>query len=147
MSIKRGRQSDSIVSICRAGLGDSLRTVITFTPSDYEVLYLRADLEGDRHHRRKLHEDFVDIERFGFASQGRFNQLSAEHDTEPEIGSYVATIRVFTNGFVARVIVGDYGVVVTTDELDIASFEDLAVAIRTLLAEQSARDLATMLDD
>jgi len=127
--------SDSVVSAARTTLGDSLRSVITFTPGDYDVVYLRRDLAGDPVGRR-LRSEFVDIERFGFTSQGRFNRLSAEHGTEPEIGEYVATIRAFTNGFVTRVIVGDHGVLVTTDELEIGTFEELAVALRTLLATE-----------
>ena len=133
MSTAPARRSDSVVSAARTTLGDSLRSVITFTPSDHEVVYLRRDLADDPVGRRTRSE-FVDVERFGFASQGRFNRLSAEHGIEPEIGAYVATLRVFSNGFVARVIVGDHGVLVTTDELDIGSFEELAVTLRKLLA-------------
>lgn len=138
MSNATAPRSDSIVSVCRAGLGDSLRSVITFTPGDFEVVYVRRDLATDETRVRAAREEYVDIERFGFASQGRFNHFSAEQGTEPEIGTYVATIRVFTEGFVARVIVGDYGVVVTTDELDVAAFEDLAVSLRRLLSDLPA---------
>ena len=133
MSSTPTTRSDSIVSAARTTLGDSLRSVITFTPSVYEVVYVRRDLADDPT-GRQMRSEFVDIERFGFASQGQFNRLSEEYGTEPEIGAYVATIRTFTNGFVARVIVGDRGVIVTTDELDIASFEDLAATLRTVLA-------------
>jgi len=135
MPIAPTPSSDSVVSAARTTLGDSLRSVITFTPGDYDVVDLRHDLADDPVGRR-LRSEFVDIERFGFTSQGRFNRLSAEHGTEPGIGEYVATIRAFTNGFVTRVIVGDHGVLVTTDEFDIGTFEELAVALRTLLATE-----------
>ncbi|MFC7046235.1 hypothetical protein ACFQH6_13160 [Halobacteriaceae archaeon GCM10025711] len=39
----------------------------------------------------------------------------------------------FEDGFVNRVISGDRGVLLITDGLDVAAFEQVAVSIRTLL--------------
>ncbi|WP_129114971.1 DUF7522 family protein [Halegenticoccus tardaugens] len=128
--------ADSIVSTCRTAIGDSLRSVIYFTPEEFDLLYLRRDLYLDGAERaREVKSVFVENERLGFSSRETYSQLSMEPDTEPEIGEYEFTIRVFSDGFVNRVIVGDHGVILTTDGLDIDGFEDLAITLRKLLAE------------
>lgn len=126
--------AESIVNTCRVTLGDSLRSVVFFTPDDAELLYLRSDLyEGDEERAQTVKYAFVENERLGFTSQETYKELATQPLTEPDIGLYEFTIRVFSDGFVSRVIVGDHGVLLTTDSLDIASFEDKAVAIRKML--------------
>ena len=129
------RIGDGLVSICRTGIGDSLRSVVHFTEADFDVLYLRGDLDMDRERAIEAKKSFVDIERQGFQSKETYRQLASSADSEPDIGEYELTIRVFSEGFVSRVIVGDHGVLMTTDGLDVDSFETVAVAIRILLEE------------
>jgi hypothetical protein len=140
MSVTPGDWNEAVVSASRTTLGDALRAVIVFTPSDHEVVYLRGDLAA-ADAGRTARREYVDIERGGFADQNWFDRLSGERGTEPEIGEYVSTVRVFTEGFVARVVAGDVGVIVTTDELDVAAFDDLGTALRVLLADPRVRTL------
>lgn len=128
--------ADSLVSTSRAAIGDSLRTVVYFTPTDFEMLYIRADLYDEREDvLRKAKATFVESERVGFDSHETYNKLAAEPDVEPDIGEYEFTIRAFSEGFVNRIIVDDRGVLFTTDSLEFDAFEDLAIAIRTMLAD------------
>ncbi|MFC7080150.1 DUF7522 family protein [Halorussus caseinilyticus] len=130
---------DSLVSTCRTALGDTLRTVVYFTPEAFDVLYLRSDLyAGDPKRVRDVKSRFVDNERLGFDSQETYRRLHEDSDAEPDIGEYEFTIRVFSDGFVSRVIVGDHGVLLTTDSMDIKSFEELAISLRKLLADESS---------
>ena len=123
--------SDSLVSACRAAVGDSLRTLIEFTPDDFEVLYVRSDL-GDVAQVRREKAQFVENERVGFDEDYRDTSESGD---EPTIGRYEVTVRVFTDGFLSRVIVGDRGVILTTDGLDVDVMEELSVTLRRLLAD------------
>jgi hypothetical protein len=123
--------SDSLVSACRAAVGDSLRTVIEFTPDEFEVLYVRSDL-GDVDQIRRQKARFVENERVGFDEQ---YGDSIDAGEEPDIGSYEVTVRVFTDGFLSRVIVDDRGVILTTDGLDVDVMEELSVTLRRLLAD------------
>ncbi|WP_435154246.1 DUF7522 family protein [Haladaptatus sp. DFWS20] len=129
------RFADEIVSTCRTGIGDTLRSVIYFTPSEFDVLYLRSDLyRGGTEQARERELVFVNNERLGFGTSETYRRL-AEQGAEPAIGEYELTIRAFSDGFVSRVIVGDHGVLLTSDSLHIADFEDVAVALRKLLTE------------
>jgi hypothetical protein len=123
--------SDSLVSACRAAVGDSLRTVIEFTPDEFEVLYVRSDLGGAERVRREKAR-FVENERAGF---GEHYGDAVDAGGEPDIGAYEVTVRVFTDGFLSRVIVGDRGVLLTTDGLDVDVMEELSVTLRRLLAD------------
>ncbi|WP_117592033.1 DUF7522 family protein [Haloprofundus halophilus] len=130
--------ADSIVYLVRTALGDALRSVIYFTPDEFEVLYLRSGLYADDPSRvRSVKEPLVENERLGFSSQETYQDLFGDESTEPDIGEYEYTIRVFSKGFVCRVLVDDHGVIVTTDELDIAEFEAQAVSLRSLLATEN----------
>jgi hypothetical protein len=122
--------TDGLVRICRTATGDSLRSVIYFTPADFDVLYLRSDLDETADTRETI-ERFVDSERLGFDSQEQYQGFP----TEPAIGEYGYTLRVFSDGFLSRVIVGDHGVLLTTDGQNIDNFKVVAVALRLLLAE------------
>jgi hypothetical protein len=131
--------SDSLVSTARTALGDTLRTVVYFTPDEFDVLYTRSDLYGgDPERIRRIKGQFVDNERLGFDSQETYRKLHEAPDSEPDIGEYEFTIRVFSDGFVSRVIVDGRGVLLTTDSMEIQSFEELAISLRKVLEEESS---------
>ena len=113
---------DELVSACRTTLGDTLRSITYFTAEDYDQIYLREDLERDADV-----DQFVANERLGFTSQQTYGGS--------ELGEYEFTIRAFEHGYVTRVIVGDEGVYVTTDEMHMDEFEELATAARSVLRE------------
>jgi hypothetical protein len=113
---------EELLSACRTMVGDELRSLTYFTAEDHRLVYLRDDLEYDA-----SIEPIARNERLGFASQGTYE--------DPELGEYTATIRVFTNGYLTRVIVGDHGAFVTTDELKIERFQELAAAVEEILAD------------
>ena len=117
--------TEELVSVCRTAIGDGLRSITHFTADDSEQLYLRSDLERDADLER-----FVSNERLGFTSQQTYG--------DTELGAYEFTIRVFEWGYVTRVIVGDHGVFVTTDPLNVAEFHEVATAVQTVLEELDA---------
>ena len=113
---------EELLSACRTMIGDELRSLTYFTADDHRFIYLRDDLSHD--------ESIAPIarnERMGFASQGTYE--------DPELGDYRATIRLFTNGYLTRVIVGEHGAFVTTDELKIERFRELAQAVEEILTD------------
>jgi len=126
--------SDSLVSVCRTALGDSLRSVIYFTPDDFEFLYVRQDLDTSED-VESVKAFFVESERPLFEAGPKYTELSTERRAEPEIGEYEFTIRIFSDGYIVPIIVGNRGVLTTTDSLDIDSFEEFAVALRRLLVD------------
>lgn len=129
--------ADEIATTCRTGIGDTLRSVIYFTPSESELLYLRNDLYGgDKERAMELKAVFVNNERLGFGTHETYNRLR-EEGAEPDIGDYELTIRAFSDGFISRVIVNDHGVLLTSDSLHIADFEEVAVSLRKMLAEHA----------
>ena len=113
---------EELLSACRTMVGDELRSLTYFTAADHRLVYLREDLRHD-----ESIEPIARNERMGFASQGTFE--------DPELGDYRATIRLFTNGYLTRVIVGEHGAFVTTDELKIERFQELAAAVEEILAD------------
>ena len=113
---------EELLSACRTMVGDELRSLTYFTAADHRLVYLRDDLSHDG-----SVETIARNERMGFASQGTFE--------DPELGDYRATIRVFTNGYLTRVIVDDHGAFVTTDEMKIERFRELAQAVEEILAD------------
>jgi hypothetical protein len=127
--------ADRLVSAARTALGDSLRAVVSFTPDEFTVAYLRRDrYDGVTDRARRVKRAFVEAERLGFDTQAAYASLSSDPETEPGIGAYEFTVRVFSAGYVTRVVVGERGVVLTTDGLDIAASRELAVTLRKLLA-------------
>ncbi|MFC6988169.1 hypothetical protein ACFQJD_04555 [Haloplanus sp. GCM10025708] len=114
--------ADELTSACRTTVGDELRSITYFTEDDVEQVYLRGDLDSTADL-----VGFADNERLGFRSQQAY--------ANTELGAYEFTIRVFENGYLTRVIVGDRGVWVTTDALSVGRFEELAVAVRSVLRE------------
>ncbi|WP_254768114.1 DUF7522 family protein [Salinilacihabitans rarus] len=130
--------AETIVNTARVTVGDSLRSVVYFTPDDFELLYVRADLyAGDEDAVREAKGAFVENERVGFADVETYESLATEPNVEPDIGEYEFTVRVFSDGFVSRVIVGDRGVLVTSDGIEMDPFEEMAIALRKTLADPS----------
>lgn len=120
--------ADELVSIARTGLGDELRSVIYFTPTTFDVLYVRQDIYESHADARRAKSPLVDLESVGFVEAPVRSALSGS-DGSIELGPYSFTIRVHDNGFVVRKLVGDVGVLLTTDSMDIAAFRDAATAI------------------
>ena len=121
-----------IVAAARTGLGDQLRSVIGFTPGSFAVLYTRADLYEPGVDVPEVKRPLVELERVGFAEAPVRTALSADAPGT-HIGPYDFTVRFHEDGFVARVIEGDRGVLLTTDSMDVRAFREAATAIRTLL--------------
>lgn len=116
---------EELVSACRTTVGDELRSITRFTDDDVDQLYLRDDLEQSADL-----VGFADHERYGFRSQSLYEGT--------ELGDYRATIRMFEDGYLTRVVVGDVGVWVTTDTLSVERFEELASALGSVLADSAA---------
>ena len=118
-------QEAALVGAIRAACGDELRSVTYFTPEDIDQVYLRDDLEQSADL-----VGFAENERLGFQSQMVYSGT--------DLGDYEFTIRVFEFGYLTRVIVGDRGVWVTTDEMEIGRFEELGQAMAGVLADFEA---------
>jgi|AntRauTorcE11898_2_1112593.scaffolds.fasta_scaffold00001_63 hypothetical protein len=127
--------ADGIVSAARTGLGDTLRSVLHFTPASFDVLYVRQDLYDTPGAARDAKSRLVAIERSGFAEKPLRTALGEESFERTSIGPYRFTVRFHDDGFVVRVLEGDSGVLLTADEMDVRAFEEAAIAIRRLLAE------------
>jgi len=113
--------AEEIVRTCRASIGDEVRNVTFITEDDYDIHYVRDDIDADTEAT-----GFIEAERRGFASQRTYGWS--------DMGEYVFTIRAFEDGYIGRVIVDDQGVYVTADALTVDSFTDAAESIRDLLA-------------
>lgn len=111
-----------LVSAARTTVGDELRSVTYFTEETVDQLYLRDDLD-----RTADLIGFAENERLGFRSKMAYRKT--------QLGDYLATIRMFEHGYLTRVIVGDRGVWVTTDPMQIDRFEELAKTLATVLQE------------
>lgn len=116
--------AEELVRTCRTTVGDQLRSVTYFDTTTEEQLYLRSDLSSDADI-----VGFADNERLGFRSQSVYRGS--------ELGDYRFTIRVFDRGYLTRVITGDHGAFVTTDELPMNHFEELASAVAGVLGEHA----------
>ena len=114
--------AEEITSICRTVVGDELRSVTYFTKETAKQLYLRSDLE-----RTADLMGFAELERMGFQSDTAYRNT--------QLGEYQATVRMFENGFLTRIIEGDHGVWVTTDGMSIDRFDELVHALTPMLAE------------
>ncbi|WP_411964033.1 hypothetical protein [Haloferax sp. YSMS24] len=125
--------TEAIVSSSRTTLGDSLRSVIYFTRDDFEVFYVRQDLYGDEDEMHAAKAALVESERTGFGPQEKYARSDDAAGGNPDFGEYEFTLRVFSGGFVGRVVAGDHGVIVTTDQLELSEFEEMEVAIRRML--------------
>ena len=99
-------------------LGDTLRSVVHFTPGESEVLYLRSDLCPDPVRPRTAKVGLVENERLVFSTQETYGDLAESSGVEPSLGEYGFTLRAFTHRHVARVIDGEEGVLVTSGAMD-----------------------------
>ena len=126
---------EEIVSICRTAVGDALRSVIHFTRTESELLYLRRDLSGaNRRRTLEVKATLVERERVGFTPSSEDRPRWAGAGSDPALGEYEFTVRVFSDGFVCRVITGDHGLLLTAEDLDVDRVEEVAIALRGLLA-------------
>ncbi|ELY52984.1 DUF7522 family protein [Natronococcus jeotgali] len=125
-----------LVSAARTSLGDTLRSVVYFTPSAFDVLYLRQELYGSMETARAAKGKLVELERVGFAEVPVRTAITRREDGTG-IGPYEFTVRFHEDGFVVRVLEGDVGTIMTTDSMDLNAFEDAATAVRRLLADAS----------
>ena len=112
--------TEELVSASRTTIGDELRSITYFTPEEFEQIYLRSDLNTG-----------ADVGRFVNQESKGFQAHDAYQNTE--LGEFVFMIRVFEHGYLTRVVVGETGVFVTTDKLDMKSFTELAAAVRQVL--------------
>lgn len=124
--------ANAIVSAARTSLSDTLRSVVYFTPSSFDVLYVRPDVYATPEAARPVKEDLVKLETTGFAESPIRTAMALDED-QRSIGAYEFTVRVHADGFVARVISNDAGVIVTTDGMNVRAFEEAMGAIRSLL--------------
>jgi hypothetical protein len=117
--------AERIVTTARTATGDSLRSVIFFTRSDFDQLYLRDDLQQD-----------ADLNTFvGHEWRGYRETRNAYQNSE--LGRYRFTVRAFENGYLLRVTGDRRGVLITTDGLAIQSYEDIAEALERMLEENT----------
>lgn len=126
--------ADRVVTTARTSIGDTLRSVIYFTPSEMDLLYVRKDIYDSKQRALEAKSRLVEFERVGFAEAPVRTALSVP-DEPTSIGPYDFTVRVHEDGFVVRVLVDDAGVILTSDDIDVEAFEDAAIAITRLLAE------------
>lgn len=124
----------ALVSAARTGLGDTLRSVVYFTPSTFDVLYLRQGLYDSHDAAKPAKERLVELERVGFAEEPVRTTIAEGRD-DSGIGPYEFTVRFHEDGFVGRILQDDGGAIMTVDSMDVAGFEDAATAIRRLLAD------------
>ncbi|QSG13001.1 Uncharacterized protein HSBGL_2598 [Halapricum desulfuricans] len=119
--------ADELVSIARTATGDSLRSVTYFNRSNFEQLYLRSDLERD-----------ADLDTFvGHEWRGYRDTTNAYQATETELGAYRYTIRAFENGYLLRVGTERSSVLLTTDDVTMQEFEEVAEAVSRSLESHS----------
>jgi len=115
------KRADQLKTACRSAVGDSCRSVTYFDATNYMQVYLRGDLEQDADLMSFIGHEWHDYKTTTDAYAGS------------ELGKYRYSIRVFENGFLVRVGVGDSGVFVTTDGLKLKDFDSLVATISELL--------------
>lgn len=112
---------EELESVARTTIGDELRSITYFDEDDQvEQIYLRSDLE-----QTADLIGFAELERMGFQSHAAYRNT--------QLGTYHGTIRMFENGFLARVIGAACGVWVTTDSMSIDRFDELVSAITPII--------------
>lgn len=127
--------ADSLVGAARTSLGDTLRSVIYFTDSEMDLLYVRRDIYESRQSALEAKSRLVEFERAGFDEVPLRTVLSVPSDPA-SIGSYEFTVRFHDNGFVLRLLGDDAGVLLTTDDVEVDAFEDAASAVSKLIDGQ-----------
>lgn len=124
--------AETILSATRTSLGDTLRSIVYFTPSSFDLLYVRQDLYSSDEAAREGKAQLVQLEQVGFAERPARTEI-AHSDDGSDIGPYNFTVRFHDHGFVVRVLEGDAGVLFTTDAMDVSSFREAGSAIRGVL--------------
>lgn len=119
--------SDELISVCRTAVGDELRSITYFTDEDVQQVYLRSDLD-----RTADLIGFAEIERTGFRADGLYQGT--------QLGEYRATIRMFENGYLSRVVYDRTGVWVTTDAMSVDRFEELSSSLKSVLREHTSEE-------
>jgi hypothetical protein len=135
-ALSESELNEAVVSACRTGLGDELRSVVYFTPEAFDLLYLRGDLYDDETKARAVKAALVETERRSVWPDDPYTERldGADAAAAPAgFGEYEFTVRVFAGGFVGRVVTPEHGLIVTVDELDARALEDVAVTLRSLL--------------
>ena len=127
--------AETILSATRTSIGDSLRSVVYFTTSAFDLLYVRTDLYPSDEAASERKEQLVQLERVGFAERPSRTDIAHSNDG-PDIGPYTFTVRFHDNGFVVRVLEGDSGVLFTTDSMDVSTFREAVSAIRGVLSDE-----------
>ncbi len=112
--------ADELVSVCRTAVGDELRSITYFTNEKVGQVYLRSDLD-----QTADLVGFAEIERNGFEA--------SEQYAGTQLGEYMATVRMFENGYLTRIITGSLGVWVTTDDMSMERFEEFSTALVPVL--------------
>jgi hypothetical protein len=125
---------EQLVSAIRTTIGDGLRSVVRFDREDWGTCYIREDVARSVGGRDALQGWFVENERLGSESAAAYREYADADDVEPAFGAYELTVRVFEDGLVGRVIVGNRGVLFTTDRMALRNVEDAGVAARNVLA-------------
>lgn len=125
--------AENIVSAARTSLSDTLRSVIYFTPSSFDVLYVRQDLYDAPENARSFKKPLVELEQVGFAEAPVRTAIFQQE--ESAIGAYEFTVRFHHDGFVVRTIEGNHGVLLTTDSMAVTAFEEAISAIQKLLED------------
>jgi len=122
--------AEELVTVARTATGDSLRSVVYINRSDFEQLYLREDLERD-----------ADLDTFvGHEWRGFRDTSNAYQASDTELGAYRFTVRSFANGYLLRVGTERAGILLTTDDVSLGDFEEVATAVVRMLDEhQNAR--------
>jgi hypothetical protein len=124
--------ADRPVRVARTSLGDTLRSVVYFTPGAFDVLYVRSDLYDSPETAREAKRRLVEFEQVGFAELPVRTTLGRENGRS-SIGDYAFTVRFHEDGFVVRVLQDGAGVLLTADSMDVNAFEEAASAVRALL--------------
>lgn len=120
--------ADELLSVCRTGIGDELRSITYFTDDEVEQVYLRSDLD-----RTADLVGFAELERAGFQADELYG--------DTQLGEYRATVRMFERGYLTSVIYDGRGVWVTTDSMSMDRFEELSVALKSVLAAHTGDDV------
>jgi hypothetical protein len=112
---------DDLIGVCRAIVGDHLRSITYFTSSEYIQVYLRSDLDQDADLA-----GFTDLESRGLGGAPIAYRGS-------ELGEYLYTIRIFESGYLLRILKNDFGFFITTDNITLQDFSEVHMAINQIL--------------
>ena len=114
-------QSAELIETAKENIGDALRSVIYFTRSDFDQLYLRDNLERD-----------ADVSSFVGHEWRSYRETPRAYQSS-ELGEYDFTARGFDNGYLLRVATDRKGVLITTDSLSLKDYENLAESLHAIL--------------